>query len=295
MIRGGQPGDEEHSAYNLLALIAERVTGLSFKEVVRREVFEPLRMHDSGIDDDSPIAKPVASGHVEDGATGLKAAPSIHCSAKTGNGSAYSTIDDERRWLDGFLGDKLLSKADRRMMLDWREGYGWEYDDDARYKQPFHFMNGELPGFASTIAYIPALGAEIVVLSNAKFPVPVRIAFDIVAMLEGVEYQPLELRKTPLTAEEIAHVVGRYTFGKDFYRPNGTLELVGGPEGLTLRWPGGPDSPVLVTDDHHFIDRHYWTRFRVEDDPGRKAARLVFGKFTGKRSGDGAPAPAVDR
>ncbi|HWC65603.1 MAG TPA: hypothetical protein VG777_05940, partial [Thermoanaerobaculia bacterium] len=122
----------------------------------------------------------------------------------------------------------------------------------------------------------------------------VRIAFDIVAMLEGVEYQPLELRKTPLTAEEIAHVVGRYTFGKDFYRPNGTLELAGGPEGLTLRWPGGPDSPVLVTDDHHFIDRHYWTRFRVEDDPGRKAARLIFGRFTGKRSGDAAPAPAPD-
>ena len=34
---GGKTKDEEHSAYNLLALIIEKKTGLSFKEAVRRE------------------------------------------------------------------------------------------------------------------------------------------------------------------------------------------------------------------------------------------------------------------
>ncbi len=62
---GGKTQDEEHSAFNLLTLIIEKKTGLSFKEAVRREVFAPLGMKNSGIDDDSPIEDPVALGYVE--------------------------------------------------------------------------------------------------------------------------------------------------------------------------------------------------------------------------------------
>jgi CubicO group peptidase (beta-lactamase class C family) len=72
-------------------LIIEKTTGLPFKEAAKREVFAPLGMRDSGIDDDSPIVPPLAHGYVEKGAVSLADAPQIHWSAKTGNGSAYST------------------------------------------------------------------------------------------------------------------------------------------------------------------------------------------------------------
>ena len=289
---GGRPRDEEHSACNLLALIVEKVTGLPFKEVVRREVFVPLKMNDSGIDDDSPIGKGVALGYVENGATGLKDAPVIHWSAKTGNGSAYSTIDDERRWLDGFFSNKFLSDANRQMMLDWDEGYGWmkwETKDQPRFKETIYFMSGNAPGFASVIIYLPRLRGEIIILSNFQIPVPSTIGLDLAAMLEGGEYHQLELRNSPLTAEEISHVVGSFTFGPDFYRPNATLQFVSDPDGLMLRWPGGPDSPVLVIDDRHFIDRHYWSRFSVADDKNGHASQLTFVKFKGQRSPDSPP------
>jgi D-alanyl-D-alanine carboxypeptidase len=287
---GGRPRDEEHSAYNLLALIAEKVTRMPFKEVVRREVFAPLGMNDSGIDDDGPIGAFVAQGHVEDGLTGLKDAPQIHWSAKTGNGSAYSTIEDERRWLAGFLGNALLSTASRQTMLDWGGGYGWERYEDSRFKQPIYFMGGEGPGFRTSVIYLPRLHAEVVALSNCKIGAANTIAFDLAAMLDGGEYRPLRLRGSPLTADEISQVVGSFRFGPDFYRPNAILQLAASSEGLTLRWPGGPDSPVLVIDGHHFIDRHYWTRFSVEDQDDQRAAQLVFGKFTGQRTPDSAPA-----
>jgi hypothetical protein len=48
---GGARQHEEHSAQNLLALVIERKTGLSFKQAMRREVFEPFGMHDSGINE----------------------------------------------------------------------------------------------------------------------------------------------------------------------------------------------------------------------------------------------------
>jgi hypothetical protein len=153
-------------------------------------------------------------------------------------------------------------------------------------------MIGEAPGFASIVIYLPTRRAEIVVLSNAQFPVPQTIGFDLAAMLEGKEYQRLELRDSPLTADEISRVAGSFKFGPDFYRPQGTLQFAAGPDGMTLRWPGwGPVSPVLVIDDHHFIDRHYWTRFSVADDEDRHASQLTFGKFTGQRSLESAPAP----
>src|SRR6202044_2604856 len=68
---GGKSQGEEHSAYNLLTLIVEKTTGLPFKEGARREMFVPLRMRDSGIDDDSPISPPLARGYVEKGAVSL--------------------------------------------------------------------------------------------------------------------------------------------------------------------------------------------------------------------------------
>jgi D-alanyl-D-alanine carboxypeptidase len=283
---GAASEDEERSAYNLLALIIEKKTGLPFKEAMRREVFAPLKMTDSGIDDDGPIAAPVALGHVENGAVSLKPAPTIHFSAKPGNGSAYSTVGDEHRWLAGFFSRSFLSDANRQEILGWGDGYGWIRTVNHGLKEPAYFMRGEGPGFASFIIYLPKLKAEIIVLSNAQMPIPTSIGFDLAAMLEGRDYHAPELRAAPITADEVSHVVGRFKFGPDFYRPNATLELAAGPDGLMLRWPGGPDSPVLVTDGHHFIDRHYWTRFSVDDDATGRAAELTFGKFKGQRSPD---------
>lgn len=284
----GAPSDiEEHSAYNLLALIIERTTGLSFKEAMRREVFAPLKMDHTGVDDDGPIEPPVAMGHVEDGAVSLKAGPRIHYSAKTGNGSVYSTIGDERRWLAAFFSKGFLSDDHRQQILDWGDGYGWTKSTTPRFKAPIYYMGGELPGFTSYIIYMPRLDAGIVILSNSHMQVPPGMGLDLAALLDGGEYHPFELRAAPLGAEEISHVVGRFRFGPNFYRPNGTLELVAGQGGLILRWPDwGPDSPVLVEDGHHFIDRHYWTRFSVEDDASGQASQLTFGKFKGQRVPD---------
>ncbi len=122
---GGKSQREEHSAFNLLTLIIEKTTGLPFKDAAKREVFAPLGMRNSGIDDDSPIPPPVASGYAEKGAVALTDAETFHWSAKTGNGSAYSTIDDERRWITGFLSNAFLSDAARQTMLNWGDGYGW--------------------------------------------------------------------------------------------------------------------------------------------------------------------------
>ena len=62
---GGTYVREEHSAYNLLALIVEKKTSQSFHDALDRLVFVPLAMSDSGIDDDRklPKASSMATGY----------------------------------------------------------------------------------------------------------------------------------------------------------------------------------------------------------------------------------------
>ena len=288
---GGKSQGEEHSAYNLLTLIVEKTTGLPFKEVARREVFAPLGMRDSGIDDDSPISPPLARGYVEKGVVALVDAPQIHWSAKTGNGSAYSTINDERRWIAGFLSDKFLSETARQTMLN--DGYGWESLPTSRVGLPIYFQTGQSPyGVSSELIYVPRLRAEIVILSNLAIPVAAPMGFDIAAMLAGGEYHDLVLPPGPVRIDEVSQVFGRYRFGADFFRPNATLELAKGGDGLILKWPGGPDAAVVIADDHHFIDRHYWQKFSVAEDANGRGLELTYGKFKGQRVSDSATSSA---
>ena len=105
---------EEHSAYNLLALIVEKTTGLPFAAAVRRLVFGPMGLTASGIDDDSlPHSTRMASGYEPEGEFGLKPAASIHWSAKTGNASAYTTAADEARWVDALFKGHQISASSR--------------------------------------------------------------------------------------------------------------------------------------------------------------------------------------
>jgi hypothetical protein len=142
------------------------------------------------------------------------------------------------------------------------------------------------------LIYIPSLRAAIVVLSNLAMQVAAPMGFDIAAMLAGGEYRDLVLPAAPVRMDKMAQVVGRYRFGPDFFRPNATLELARGEDGLILKWPNGPDAAVVVADEHHFIDRHYWQKFSVAEDANGRGLELTYGKFKGQRVSDSAPQSA---
>src|SRR5258708_30020156 len=63
---------EEHSAYNLLALIVEKKTGLPFAAAVQKLVLRPAGLSSSSIDDDAlPSGSGVADGYRPEGVEGL--------------------------------------------------------------------------------------------------------------------------------------------------------------------------------------------------------------------------------
>jgi CubicO group peptidase (beta-lactamase class C family) len=284
---GGSYVREEHSAYNLLALIVERTTGRSFRDAVQRLVFAPLRMRDSGIDDDRELTaiNLPAKGYAPRGVRQIEPAQAIHWSSKTGNGSAFSTVLDEQRWVRGVFGSRFLSQTSQALILNLsaRAGYGWFKSQSVRFAEPLYHMNGRAPGFASAIVWLPREQLSVIVLSNIYASVTTDMGFDIAALTLDRPLRTLSILSTPLPPAALAGLEGKFKFGADFFRANATLTLViDGPD-VTLLWPNGDVSALIPVDANHFIDRGYWTPVEIVREPAGQVVSLKYDRFLGQR------------
>ncbi|HWN41696.1 MAG TPA: serine hydrolase domain-containing protein [Thermoanaerobaculia bacterium] len=119
-----EPGAEfsyTNTGYNLLAVIVERVTGQTFAEFTRQQIFEPLGMkHTSWRDDFTRIVKGRAIAYIkaEDGFHSEMPFENVH-----GNGGLLTTSDDLLLWNENFThgkvgGPALIEALQRRGRLN---------------------------------------------------------------------------------------------------------------------------------------------------------------------------------
>ncbi|HEY2780578.1 MAG TPA: serine hydrolase domain-containing protein [Steroidobacteraceae bacterium] len=283
---GSPSNGEEHSAFNLLALIVEKKTALPFAAAVRELVFKPLAMTRSGIDDDARLPADCAQGYAPVGARGIEPATKIKWSAKTGNASAYSTVGDELKWVHALFSGMFLSDSSRAAALDYSKahvGYGWFKSSSKRFGVPVYYMNGRAPGFASYLLYVPSEKLSVVVLSNIYSSAPTAIGEDLAAMALGKPYEPVRLLAAPLPNAATAALSGSYKFGPDFYQPNATLQLTVDNGDATLHWPSAETTALIPLDNNHFVDRSYWVPVSIRKNPNGQVATLVYGGFSGQR------------
>lgn len=157
--------------YMLLAEIVRRISGLTFAEFMRRDVFEPLGMSHSLINDDLGAVVP-------NRVTGYNARPSggyqqeIRRSPHFGGSGLLTTVEDLARWDRSFathqlggvqLTDLLLStmrfshdKANDAFGLVWGSYRG---------RRTIWYEGGDL-GFSSYMARLPDRQLTVIVLSN---------------------------------------------------------------------------------------------------------------------------------
>jgi CubicO group peptidase (beta-lactamase class C family) len=282
-----QPGTferEEHSAYNLLALIIEKRTKQPFPRAVRGLVFQPLGMARSGIDDDSAPTSAAAKGYSPVGLDGLEPAPTIHWSAKAGNGSAYTTAEDELKFVNGLFRRGFLSERLRRSAfnLDQRVGYGWFKSNSTRFGTAVYSMNGRAPGFASAVVYVPARRLTVIALSNIYASVAPDVANDLAAVAMRLPYQPLALGAA-VDPTSLRGLPASFRFAKDFYQPDAVVRVAAGKDGVQLHWPSGDVSALIPTGRDHFIDRSYWVPVHVQRDAAGAIVTLRYDRFEGRR------------
>jgi CubicO group peptidase (beta-lactamase class C family) len=276
---------EEHSAYNLLALIVEKKTGLPFGAAVERLVFQPMGLTRSGVDDDSMThATYMAKGYEPEGTYGLKPTTAIHWSAKTGNASVYTTAGNEARWVDVLFRGQQLRASFREAVLDTslKVGYGWFKSQNKRFGETAYYMNGRAPGFASFVLYLPHAQTTIVVLSNVYSSATTTIGYDLAALSLDLPYEQFHFREPPPDSTELKTCTGTFRFGSDFYQPNAEVILTVHDRELSMHWPSGDVSALIPVGLDHFVDRSYWEEATIERDVSAHPNTLVYGHFQGK-------------
>jgi CubicO group peptidase (beta-lactamase class C family) len=275
---------EEHSAYNLLALIIEKKTDLPFPVALDKLVFRPLGLTSSAADDDSaPSAKSLAKGYAPEGVRDLKPAKAIHWSAKAGNASVYTTADDEARWIEAWFNGHGLSAGSRETALDTtvRVGYGWFKGELKRFSKTAYYMTGRSPGFSSFVLYLPDSQTSVILLSNIYSSATTTMGYDITALLLGARYEKARFMGRALSPAQLKAFTGTFQFGPDFYQANAIVALIANGRELSLRWPSGDLSPLVPVEPDIFIDRSYWQEVKIERDGRGNPIRLVYDGFEG--------------
>lgn len=172
-----------NSGYAILALIVERVSGMSFARFLCERIFAPLGMHATVAYEAGISTVPHrAYGYTIDSA-GVRRTDQSATSAVLGDGGIYSSVSDLVKW-DRALDEHALVGAEA-LRLAWTPpvlpdgavtyyGFGWFIDRDRGLLRLTHW--GETRGFTNAIERYPAQRLTVIVLTNRVGGAPWDIA-----------------------------------------------------------------------------------------------------------------------
>ncbi|MEK7951742.1 serine hydrolase [Luteolibacter soli] len=177
------PGEQfrySNSGYFLLGEIVAKVSGQSFGDYLDHTFFGPLGMHDTGLWLNATPPANAAKGYSFDGKE-FKPAPEWDMSWAGGAGELYSTTSDLWRWTEALQGGKVLDagslKAARsEFTVPKKETQVLRYGMGLFHTEiewmPAIGHTGGLPGYLSSVMWLPDSQVTLVVLSNAMPPRP---------------------------------------------------------------------------------------------------------------------------
>lgn len=186
-----KPGEKfsySNSGYILLGYIIEKVTGRSYFQVVRDNIFRPVHMDHSGFDFTHLASSDKATGY--DPPAPLVPAEIVDSSVSFSAGAVYTTVGDLYKWDRALYSGSILSQPSEEAAFTphlARYGYGWMID--SLYGKRVVEHGGGITGFVSFILRVPEDETCIIVLDNAPSQAqPGKMANDLYALLNGKEY-----------------------------------------------------------------------------------------------------------
>lgn len=169
-----RPGTEfrySNSAYALMALIVERVSGQTFPQFMKERIFKPLKMKRSLVYDAAVDIPNRSLGFARDKNMKLYENDQSTTSAIKGDGGVYTSLDDYKKWTHALWKGTLVDMPSilKRLNFSIKEvtgsfyGPGWFYFDKG---SPALFHSGSTCGFSTYSVNIPEQKTSIVYFSN---------------------------------------------------------------------------------------------------------------------------------
>ncbi len=168
------PGSEHrysNSAYAILAVLVEDLSGMSFPRFLEENIFLPSGMTNTVAYRKGETTVPNRSfGYTVDGRL-VDNADQSAWSAVLGDGGVYSSTEDLARWDDALYDNDLLAPGTWAMA--WAPGlenygFGWRIDEYKGHKRYHH--SGSTSGFRNFMQQFPDVRLTVIVLTNRADP-----------------------------------------------------------------------------------------------------------------------------
>lgn len=280
------PGEKytySNSAYHLLGLIIEKVSGNSYADFLQENIFTPLGLKHTGYDNSRTLLKNRAAGYSREGdkiVNALYMDMWIPYSA----GALYSTTEDLLKWEQALYTDKLLTQKSRdEMFTPFKNNYGYGWGVGKRLDRPSNSHGGGIYGFTTTITRFPADRVTVIALSNIQGTSTDKVATALSAIAFGAPYRtPVERKAIAVPSQVLDKYVGEYQLTQALII---TVTNEGGR--LMLQISGQPKTELFAESETAFFLKTVDAQITFEKDAAGKVTRLIL------HQGGSNPAPKI--
>lgn len=242
-----------NSAYYLLGMIIEKVTGTSYRNTINDKLAPALGLQSTSYCDESPIIPHRAQGYEVRNGKLINDDP-ISMNTPGAAGAICSTVLDLLAWRKALFSGQVVSNASLVKMTtpaklndgsSTNYAYGLGIGKLVGHRRISH--GGGINGFITQMAYYPDDDVTVVVLGNLGSSPSDRVASMIARLVLGIGIP--SVKDVATTAEERARIAGSYQLG------NNTLTIRDEGGNLVFAGPGGPQKLKAQGDGRYVPER----------------------------------------
>ncbi|MDN5216383.1 serine hydrolase [Fulvivirgaceae bacterium BMA12] len=258
-----------NSGYSLLGYIIEKVTETPYEEVVRKFIFAPLEMKNSGFDFAGLVHKEKATGYNNPEQKSIV----VDSSVSYAGGAIYSTVWDLLKWHNALQTNKLIANTLlEKAYTPYMNNYGYGVTIDSVFNKRRIAHGGGIFGFTSYITRVPEDNVCIVVLNNINNRHLADISNRLLAIIYGKAYEiPAPRQEIELGTDILQRYIGIYEVRPDF-SITVTLE-----DGRLIAQPSGQrKSPLFAMTENRFFLKDVEVEVEFLSDKTTGIDKLVF-------------------
>lgn len=263
----GEKFEYSNSGYIALGAIIEKASGMKWDAYLKKHVFDPAGMRDSGADDHATILKNRAAGYI-----GEMNSPYHDMTIPGAAGALYSTVHDLLLWDQALYSEKLLKKQNIERLFRPEKGnyaYGWVVDK--QHGRPVYLHGGGIHGFTTTINRFPDEKLLVVALSNNSARGTGKIGADLAGIFLGVDIKPPAVRTAiTLPADSLEAFVGKYELA-----PTAIITIARNGAQLTAQLTGQDAFPIFPESKNKFFLRIVDAQMTFDIDAAGKVTGLT--------------------
>jgi CubicO group peptidase (beta-lactamase class C family) len=278
-----KPGEKfrySNSGYAVFGAVIEKVSGEPYLEYLKKHIFVPLGMRETGYDDAGRIAP------VDLGKSSSITPSDLESTIPYSWGRLYSTVDDIFRWDRALSGEALLSKNSvNAMFTPYIDGYGFGWVVSMEFERILDTTAGGIYLFESAIRRYAPDDVCVVVLSDSVNSDAGRISRDLAAILFKKHYElPAEHQAVSLSPATLNSYVGQYELG-----PGLVLVVSKDENALMIQRSDEPKIEIFPESETRFFVKGSDALITFVTGPQGSAIRLVL-----QQGGRDIPAPRIN-